>query len=73
MPTDNELVQQGMAIFRGIVGRNRMGLCAKMITRDRYCPAKATTERGLFCERHNRQAEQDDRRIEAMGLYDGVD
>jgi hypothetical protein len=66
MPTDDELVSQGMAIFRGIVGRSRVGLCAKKIARDRYCPARKATDLGLFCERHRRQAEDDDRRVEAL-------
>jgi hypothetical protein len=69
-PTDDELAAQGMAIFRGIVGRSRVDLCAKRIARDRYCPARKATERGLFCERHNRQAEEDDRRIEALMVED---
>jgi hypothetical protein len=66
VPTDEELAQQGMAIFRGIVARGRLGLCAKRIARDRFCPRPATTERGLFCEWHRRQADEDDRRIETM-------
>lgn len=70
MPTDEELHEQGMAIFRGIAGRSRAGLCAKRIARDRYCPAQKATELGLYCERHNRQAEADDRRIEALMVED---
>lgn len=66
MPTDDELIQQGMAVFRGIVVRARLGLCAKRIARDRYCPLRKVTDLGLYCERHNRQAEADDRRIEAL-------
>lgn len=73
MLTNDELVEQGMAVFRGIVGRSRGGLCVKRITRDRYCPAPLATKRGLFCARHERQAEEDDRRIEAMELADDDD
>jgi hypothetical protein len=57
-----------MAVFRGIVVRDRLGLCAKRIARDRYCPRPAATERGLFCDQHRRQADEDDRRIEAMEM-----
>jgi hypothetical protein len=68
MPTDEELAQQGMAIFRGIVARDRLGLCVKRIARDRYCPERARPNGGLYCDRHWWLSEEEDRRIEAMDI-----
>jgi hypothetical protein len=70
MPTDEELVEQGMSVFCGIVARDRLGLCAKKIARDRYCPSPARPNGDLYCDRHWWLSQEDDRRIEAMDVED---
>jgi hypothetical protein len=72
-PTTDELVAEGMAAFRSIVGRSSAGLCTVRIARDRYCPRPTITERGLYCQDHRRRAEEDDRRIEALMVEDWND
>lgn len=64
--TDDELVEQGMAIFRGIVGRDSRGLCAKRIARDRYCPRPTSGRHGaILCAEHKREAQEQDERLMA--------
>jgi hypothetical protein len=67
VPTNEELAQQGMAVFRSIVSRSRMNLCTKKIARDRFCPKPTVTERGLYCERHRQEADRDHQRLIEAG------
>ena len=67
MPTNEELVEQGMAIFRGIVTRADRGRCVRRIARDRYCPFPSVGERGLYCEKHRQEAEADHQRLVRQG------
>ncbi len=66
MPSDEELVAQGMAVFRSIAARDRLGLCVKRIARDRYCPSPAAESGSIYCQRHLWLSEEEERRIEAM-------
>lgn len=71
MPSDEELIGEGMAVFRGIVSRIKLGRCTRRITARNYCPEPTVADRGLYCARHEVEAERDHRRIEqAMALED---
>ena len=67
MPTNEELADQGMAIFRSIVTRSDRGICVRRIAQDRYCPAPTVSERGLYCEKHRQEAEVDHQRLVRQG------
>ena len=71
-PTTEELVAEGMAIFRSIVGRSRAGLCAKRIARDRYCQRQTKSDGSVYCVPHDEAAERDHQRLVDAGLYDDL-